>query len=79
MQQERTSALAFKKPGIVAQIEFVKKYKPKVVTLTGGGNDVGFADVLGYCASGASVTMMPDTVITHRRVASSSGAKTVYR
>ena len=61
LQQERTSALAFKKPGIVAQIEFVKKYKPKVVTLTGGGNDVGFADVLGYCASGASVAMMPDT------------------
>ena len=39
------------KPGFVPQLEFVKKYKPAVVTLTGGGNDVGFADVLRYCAS----------------------------
>lgn len=37
-------------PGVVPQIEFVKKYKPKVVTLTGGGNDVGFGDILKYCA-----------------------------
>lgn len=38
-------------PGIVPQLEFVKKYKPSVVTLTGGGNDAGFAEVLRYCAS----------------------------
>lgn len=37
-------------PGSVPQIEFVKRYRPKVLTLTGGGNDVGFADVLRYCA-----------------------------
>lgn len=59
--QEKSAALASKKPGIVAQVEFVKKYKPGVVTLTGGGNDVGFAEVLAYCASGASMVLIPDT------------------
>lgn len=38
-------------PGRVPQIEFAKKYKPKIITLTGGGNDVGFADILTYCAT----------------------------
>ena len=38
-------------PGHVPQIEFVRKYQPKLVTLTGGGNDVGFADILAYCAT----------------------------
>lgn len=47
----RQEAIANFKPGIVPQLEFVKTYKPKVVTLTGGGNDVGFADVLRMCAS----------------------------
>lgn len=37
-------------PGNIPQIEFVKKYRPKIVTFTGGGNDVGFADILQYCA-----------------------------
>ena len=36
-------------PGRVQQIEFVKKYKPKVITLTIGGNDVGFASRLQSC------------------------------
>ncbi len=36
-------------PGIVPQLEFVKRYTPEVVTLTGGGNDVGFSDILTYC------------------------------
>ena len=40
-------------PGRAPQLEFVKKYQPGVVTLTGGGNDVGFADVLKYCAFGS--------------------------
>lgn len=40
-------------PGRVPQLEFVKKYQPAVVTLTGGGNDVGFADILMYCAYGS--------------------------
>ena len=38
-------------PGRDKQIEFVKKYKPKVITLTMGGNDVGFADKIISCAS----------------------------
>lgn len=40
-------------PGRVKQIEFVKKYKPKVITLTMGGNDVKFADVISLCAGSA--------------------------
>ena len=39
------------RPGIAPQLEFIKKYQPKVVTLTGGGNDVGFQQVLEYCAA----------------------------
>ena len=38
-------------PGYIPQLEFVKRYKPKLVTFTGGGNDVGFAEILTYCAS----------------------------
>lgn len=38
-------------PGIIPQIDFVKKYKPATITLTGGGNDVGFAGILAYCAT----------------------------
>lgn len=37
-------------PGREGQVEFVKKYKPKVITLTMGGNNVGFADKLTSCA-----------------------------
>ena len=33
-------------PGYIPQLEFVKRYKPKLVTFTGGGNDVGFAEIL---------------------------------
>lgn len=39
-------------PGRQKQIEFVKKYKPKVVTLTAGGNDIGFGDKVRACAVG---------------------------
>ncbi len=46
-------------PGHVQQIEFVKKYQPKLVTLTGGGNDVGFADILEYCALPDGGTLVP--------------------
>lgn len=37
-------------PGYNKQIEFVKKYKPKMVTLTGGGNDVDFSKIIESCA-----------------------------
>ena len=36
-------------PGRVKQIEFVKKYQPKVITLTAGGNDAGFGEKLKAC------------------------------
>ena len=36
-------------PGRVKQIEFVKKYQPKVITLTAGGNDVGFGEKITTC------------------------------
>lgn len=42
-------------PGRIQQIQFVDKYKPKVITLTGGGNDVGFSDILKACAVSADV------------------------
>ncbi|MBC7943269.1 SGNH/GDSL hydrolase family protein [Candidatus Saccharibacteria bacterium] len=37
-------------PGRQKQVEFVKKYKPKVITLTMGGNDVGFGGKVRECA-----------------------------
>lgn len=36
-------------PGRAAQIEFIKKYKPKVVTLGIGGNDIKFGSKLEEC------------------------------
>lgn len=53
----RSRALEVFLPGRVPQLEFVKKYTPRVITLTGGGNDVGFADVLAYCASDVLETL----------------------
>lgn len=37
-------------PGRNKQIEFIRKYKPKVITLTAGGNDIGFATRITECA-----------------------------
>lgn len=41
-------------PGYVPQLEFVKRYKPKTITLTGGGNDAGFPDLLLQCITPGS-------------------------
>lgn len=38
-------------PGRVKQLEFVKKYRPEVVTITGAGNDANFGGVLKTCVS----------------------------
>jgi lysophospholipase L1-like esterase len=46
----KTQALNEFIPGRQKQIEFVKKYKPKVITLTMGGNDIGFGDRMKACA-----------------------------
>ena len=37
-------------PGRKKQVEFVEKYKPKAITLTMGGNDVGFSNKIQSCA-----------------------------
>lgn len=36
-------------PGRVQQVEFVRKYKPKVITLTAGANNIRFSDKLSAC------------------------------
>ncbi len=54
LQVNQDNALQKFIPGYIPQLEFVKKYKPKTVTLTGGGNDVGFAKKLIACASDSS-------------------------
>jgi len=38
-------------PGRIHQANFVRQYKPKVVTIGIGGNDVGFADKVKSCVS----------------------------
>lgn len=45
----QTTALRQFNPGYVPQLEFVKKYQPKFVTITAGGNDVQFADIISKC------------------------------
>lgn len=37
-------------PSIIRQIDFVANYKPDTITFTGGGNDVGFGEIIAYCA-----------------------------
>ncbi|MBX4197481.1 SGNH/GDSL hydrolase family protein [Candidatus Saccharibacteria bacterium] len=36
-------------PGYRAQINFVKRYQPKIITLSAGGNDMGFSGILLKC------------------------------
>ncbi|MDB5165968.1 MAG: exported protein of unknown function [Candidatus Saccharibacteria bacterium] len=36
-------------PGNVNQIEFLKKYHPRTATISIGGNDIGFADIIKQC------------------------------
>lgn len=43
------NSLANFTPGRTAQLDFVKKYKPKVITLTIGGNDIGFGKKISSC------------------------------
>ena len=59
----QTLSLNTPKPGVTPQLEFVKKYKPKTVTIMGGGNDVGFADILKYCAAPEMIANIPSTNI----------------
>lgn len=45
----QVSALENLTPGRIQQINFVEKYKPRVITLTFGGNDIGFGAILDAC------------------------------
>ena len=36
-------------PGRIPQIEFLREYHPTMATISIGGNDVGFSDVIGKC------------------------------
>lgn len=38
-------------PGNLAQHYFVKKYQPRVITVSAGGNDIGFGDILEECVT----------------------------
>jgi lysophospholipase L1-like esterase len=36
-------------PGYIDQLDFVSQYQPKVITLSAGGNDMGFSAILKKC------------------------------
>ncbi len=38
-------------PGYLAQSEFVDTYRPEVISLSVGGNDIGFSDIIKRCVS----------------------------
>src|SRR6266404_7242459 len=46
---EIDSVLSNFQPGYIDQLDFVKQYQPKVVTVSIGGNDIGFSDRLRSC------------------------------
>ena len=47
--QNATDILSNYKPGYLAQSDFVSHYQPANITLSVGGNDLGFADILKSC------------------------------
>lgn len=47
-------------PGYVAQQAFVKAYRPGVVTVGMGGNDIGFADIILRCVSPLNKVWKPE-------------------
>ena len=50
----QTAALNEMIPGRIEQIKFVEKYKPRVITLTVGANDIDFGGKLQSCVRGVS-------------------------
>ncbi|HVU59878.1 MAG TPA: SGNH/GDSL hydrolase family protein [Candidatus Saccharimonadales bacterium] len=48
-QSQKDQAYDQHTPGVIAQDRFVYQDKPKVVTISIGGNDVGFADIIARC------------------------------
>ncbi len=57
IQKRQATALEQFTPAVVPQIEFVKQYQPRLITITAGGNDIGFTDILRYCASTYGVVL----------------------
>jgi lysophospholipase L1-like esterase len=55
LQQEQpallNSVMANFAPGYVAQQRFIGQYQPKVTTVSVGGNDIGFGDILEICVA----------------------------
>lgn len=49
INQFQAQAINMFTPGRVKQLEFIEKHKPRSITLTGSGNDVGFGDVVSGC------------------------------
>jgi hypothetical protein len=45
-----TNVLANFEPGYINQLDFVTKYKPNIITVSIGGNDIGFAGIIQTCA-----------------------------
>jgi len=48
-QQIATILTAFQ-PGYIDQLDFVTTYQPKTITISIGGNDIGFSDIITSCA-----------------------------
>jgi lysophospholipase L1-like esterase len=52
-KQDRTSQipqiLTSFSPGYINQLDFVSQYQPKVITVSIGGNDIGFSSILRKC------------------------------
>ena len=53
-QQLKSIALNEFIPGRQKQVEFVRKYRPKMITLTIGGNDIGFGEKVNACVQSVS-------------------------
>lgn len=49
-------------PGYVAQQEFVKRYQPGIITVSVGGNDIGFGDMLERCVMAKLSRHLSDNV-----------------
>lgn len=50
-QTQIDSMLASFSPGYIAQLEFVKTYQPQIVTLSAGGDDMGFSKIVQTCVT----------------------------
>lgn len=56
-------------PGHIVQIDFVSQYRPKIITISIGGNDIGFTDILKRClAPGTCYSTYEDRVELIRQI-----------